>query len=106
MATRATVARGFWGRALGLAGRSTLQAGEALCLRPCTGIHTFFMRFPIDVAFLASGGTVLRTFIALRPWRATPILPSAHCALELPAGTLEATGTCEGDVLQLESGLL
>ena len=86
-------------RLLGLLGRSELREGAALCIDPCTSIHTFFMRFAIDAVFLRRDGTVVRALRGLRPFRATRFYPSAAMAVELPAGTLARTGTGEGDVL-------
>ncbi len=90
-----------WGRRLkGLLGRSHLGAGEGLHIAPCNSIHMFFMRFPIDVAFLDAGGKVIRAIHGIRPWRATRIYLEAHSALELEAGALARSGTAEGDMLE------
>ena len=53
----------------GLLGRSSLAAGYALILAPCSSIHTFFMQFAIDVVFVDRDGLVLRARPAVRPWR-------------------------------------
>ena len=86
-------------RLRGLLGRDGLAEGAALVIEPCTSIHTFFMRFSIDAAFLDKAGRVVRAIPDLRPWRATRIYPSASLVVELPAGTLARTGTIEGDEL-------
>ena len=86
-------------RLRGLLGRTALPEGDALVIAPCTSIHTFFMRFAIDVAFVARDGRVVRALGSMKPWRATRIYPSAARAVELPAGTLSRTGTVEGDTL-------
>jgi uncharacterized membrane protein (UPF0127 family) len=88
-------------RLRGLLGRRSLPEGQALLIEPCTSIHTFFMRFPIDAAFLTRDLRVLRAIPALKPWRATGFYPRAAIAVELPAGTLVRTGTREGDTLIL-----
>jgi uncharacterized membrane protein (UPF0127 family) len=90
-------------RLRGLLGRSSLPEGEALVIEPCSSIHTFFMRFSIDAAFLARGGRVVRAISGMKPWRATRVYPSAAMVVELPAGTLQRTGTSEGDVLMFEA---
>src|SRR5471032_2915766 len=79
-------------RMVGLLNRSGLEDGEGLLLDRCYGIHTFFMRFPIDVLFLDQSYTVLRAVAALRPFR-TCIVKKAVYVLELPAGKIHATGT-------------
>ena len=89
-------------RLRGLLGRAGMTEGEALVIEPCTSIHTFFMRFSIDAAFLDRAGRVVRAISNLRPWRATRIYPSAAMVVELPAGTLARTGTIEGDQLAFE----
>ena len=99
LAERVETARSPWRRLRGLLGRRELPAGEALRIEPCTSIHTFFMRFPIDAAFLRGDGTVLRAISDLRPFRATRIYPGAAMVVELPAGTLGRTGTVAGDLL-------
>ena len=90
-------------RLLGLLGREALPEGEALLLEPCTSIHTFFMRFPIDVAFVGADGRVLKLYESLKPWRATWLHRTAALAIELPAGTCERTGTRDGDRLELRA---
>jgi hypothetical protein len=92
-----------WARMRGLLGRRDLPEGEALSIEPCTSIHTFFMGFAIDAAFLDRDGRVLRALSHLRPFRATRIHPFARGVVELPAGTLDRTGTREGDHLAFEA---
>jgi uncharacterized membrane protein (UPF0127 family) len=91
-------------RLIGLLGRNAFPEGEALVLEPCSSIHTFFMQFPIDAAFLSNDGRVLKLYESLQPWRATRIHPSAALVVELPAGTLARTGTREGDRLVFVAG--
>ena len=86
----------------GLLGRSGIADGAVMIIAPCNAIHTFFMRMAIDVAFLDAEGVVLRQVGALPPWRATPVQRGARSVLELPAGTLQASGTREGDCLRFE----
>ena len=87
-------------RLRGLLGRHSLTG--ALVIEPCTSIHTLFMKFTIDAAFLARDGRVIRAISALGPWRVTRIYPAASCVVELPEGTLARTQTAEGDVLAFE----
>jgi uncharacterized protein len=89
-------------RLRGLLGRSALPQGDALLIEPCASIHTFFMRFPIDAAFLSRDLRVLRAISDLRPWRATRFHRGAAIVLELPPGTLARTGTRAGDVLEVK----
>lgn len=89
----------FVQRLLGLMFRPPLLPGEGLWIEPCSSVHTHFMRFPIDVAFVDREGYVLRVMPHLRPWRLSPIVARAAAALELPAGALGETAV--GDRITL-----
>src|ERR1700733_7672890 len=87
-------------RAIGLLATSSLNEGEGMYLSPCQSIHTFFMRYPIDVLFLDKDGKVLvqKTY---RPWKMSGWVAGSQGALELSAGTCERTGTRVGDHLEM-----
>lgn len=104
LATRARSAASPWSRLVGLVGRARLAPGEALHLVPCGSVHTLFMRFTIDVLYLDRDRRVVRAVPALRPFRWCWGGRRAHSALELPAGTLAATGTQLGDTLAFACG--
>jgi uncharacterized membrane protein (UPF0127 family) len=87
-------------RRRGLLGRNGLDPEEGMYLAPCEWIHTFFMRFPIDVAFLARDGRVLAIHHGLKPNRLSKIVLRAQGVLELSAGRLRETETDVGDVIQ------
>jgi uncharacterized membrane protein (UPF0127 family) len=95
----AEVAENPWTRTVGLLGRKRLGEGRGLWIRPCKSIHTFFMRFPIDVAYVSSDGTVVKICYRLRPFRLSTGGRGAHSVLELPAGTLERAALKVGDSL-------
>lgn len=100
VARRVMIARGFWGRFRGLMGRrpDALPHGSALVIDPCSSIHMFFMRFPIDVLYLDQENRVVRAQKDLRPWRIGPLYTRGACyVVELPAGTIERVGVCVGD---------
>ena len=83
--------------------RSNLPAGTGLVIDPCSSIHTFWMRFPIDVLYVDRDGTVLRADHAMKPWRFGPlIVRNGRYVIELPAGTIEKTQTVKGDRVLLE----
>jgi uncharacterized membrane protein (UPF0127 family) len=87
-------------RMRGLLGRRGLPAGEGLLLRPAPGIHTAFMRFPIDALFLDRNLRVLDIVAELRPWRVASER-RARAVLELAAGECARRGVEVGDRLEL-----
>jgi uncharacterized membrane protein (UPF0127 family) len=95
---RCTVAHRMWPRMRGLLGRRGLDSGEGLLIRPAPSIHTFFMRFPIDVVFLSRQGEVLKVAERVRPWRARSCRHS-YAVLELAAGEAGRRGIAVGDRL-------
>lgn len=97
LAREAWVADTRWTRLRGLLGRSPLRRGEGLILMPCRGVHTWGMRYPIDVVLVADGGRVTAVYPDLEPWRRTRFHRDARTALEVPRGTIEATNTRPGD---------
>jgi uncharacterized membrane protein (UPF0127 family) len=88
-------------RTKGLLSRTGLEPGSGLWIVPCEAIHTFFMKFAIDVVFIDKKKRVRKTVPGLAPWRMAMCLP-AHSVLELPVGVIGSTGTKPGD--QLEFG--
>lgn len=98
LADRAWVAAGFWGRGVGLLGHAALEPGEGLILDPCGSVHTFGMRFAIDVVHLDAAGRVVTVARGLGPWRLGPLRRGVRAVLELPAGA--AGGTQTGDRLR------
>ena len=92
------VADGFFRRGLGLLGRKRLPQGHGLLIKPAWSVHTWFMRFPIDVVFLDRRLTVLKVRTQMRPWHAAARF-GAESALELPAGECERLGLEVGDRL-------
>jgi uncharacterized protein len=95
----------FWSKFMGLMGRRSLPAGVGLWLPGENGIHMLFMRFAIDVVFVSpptepkSGRRrVLAVRRAVPPWRGVVWrVGGAKGVLELPVGTIEASGTVVGD---------
>ena len=86
-------------RRKGLLGLDGMPTGSALIIAPCSAIHTWFMRFAIDVVFVAKDGRVLKVRERLTPWRMSGAL-SAHAVVEMPSGSV-SRGTRKGDHLVL-----
>jgi uncharacterized membrane protein (UPF0127 family) len=99
LGTRIALADRWWDRLRGLHGRHDLEPGEGMIHRPCRAVHMFGISFPLDVAFLDGRGGVVASYQVLPPGRRTRWHRDAADALELPAGTLAATGTVEGDTI-------
>jgi uncharacterized membrane protein (UPF0127 family) len=78
-----------------------LNAGEGLWIVPCQSVHTFFMKFAIDLVYLDKRRRVRKVRHAVPPWRVSGCI-WAHSVLELPAGTVAETGTQPGDQLSIE----
>lgn len=83
----------------GLLGRPPLAEGEGLLLTPCTAVHMHGMRYHLDVVFFGRDGRVIAGYPALAPGERTRWHREAVHALELPPGTLAASGTLPGDEL-------
>jgi len=106
LATEVAVADTHWTRLRGLMGTSaaSFRSGQGLWIVPCHGVHTFAMRFPIDVVYLDRTKKVVHLEKSLRPWRIAPVRRKAVSVLELPFDTLTTTGTAIGDELEITSG--
>ncbi|CAN5451699.1 DUF192 domain-containing protein [soil metagenome] len=108
LATSLAFAESLGAKFMGLMGRAVLPEGTGLWLPDSNGIHMMFMRFPIDAVFVGRPATgrgggarpVVSLHRALRPWVGlVPLVRGAHGVLELPAGTIDATGTQVGDLI-------
>jgi uncharacterized membrane protein (UPF0127 family) len=89
-------------RLIGLMFRKQLNGADGLLINPCNSIHTFFMRYSLDIIFLSSDNKVIKIIRDLKPWRMTWIYFRAKKTLELPAGKLPSD-VKEGDVLEVKN---
>jgi len=101
LATAAEVADTSAKRRTGLLKHERLAPGDGLWIMPCESVHTFFMKFAIDLVYLDRQKRVRKVRHAVPPWRLSACL-TAHSILELPAGTARETGTQAGDELALD----
>lgn len=86
-------------RLIGLLGRSTLNAGEGIWIQPSSGVHTFGMRFAIDVVGLDRNMRVVKLWRHLKPHRCTSISVAICSVLELASGQIEAHSLQIGQIL-------
>lgn len=102
LATSATMAANFTSRLIGLLNRSSLLPGEGLIIKPCKSVHTFLMRFPIDVLFLDGAGIIVDMYAEMPPNRVSQFVSAAQLVIELPAGTALQTLTLPGHQIEIQ----
>jgi uncharacterized membrane protein (UPF0127 family) len=89
-------------RLFGLLGKRGIEPGSGILIRPSSGVHTFFMMFPIDVVALDRNLCVLKVWRRLAPFRLTSVSFKTHSVLELAPGQIDHCGIEVGDQLALE----
>lgn len=102
IASQVLVAKSLSSRMKGLLGKKGLSNQEALIIERCNSVHTFFMRFPIDVVFVDKNNVVVETIACLKPFRISPIFWRAAFTIELPIGSIQSAGLKKGDNLLIE----
>ena len=98
---RVTVADTSLTRLFGLLPKRGLDAGEGLWIKPSSGVHTFFMRFTIDVIGLDKHRRVIKLWSDLVPYRVTSVSTKIASVIELPAGTIRACHVQVGDLMKI-----
>lgn len=102
VASRPEIATSFLARGRGLMFRTSFEDGQAMIINPCSSIHMFFMRVPLDVLYLDSDHTVVRAQAGIKPWRVGPLhTRNAVYVIELPTGTISRSNTEVGDRIQI-----
>jgi len=100
LAEDAAVADTLFLRLKGLLGKRALHPQEALVIKNCNSVHTFFMRFAIDVFFVDKKNKIVKIIPSLKPFHITGIYLNSALVIELPAGTAKSTNTQVGDYLR------
>ena len=95
------IATSIWSRFWGLMGRRQLPEGQGLLIDPCSSIHMFFMRFPLDVIFLDKEGKVVKIVEDIKPWRMA-MGGGGKMALELNSGAASQAQVEVGDKLVID----
>jgi uncharacterized protein len=103
LATDLSIAQTHWTRLRGLLGtpECDFRTGRGLWIRPCRGVHTLAMTFPIDVIYLDRDFTVVHLESNLQPWRFSPVRLHAASVLELPRDTVAQSKTAIGDRVEI-----
>lgn len=102
VASECDLADSFWLRLRGLLGRPPLQGGEGMLITPCRAVHMMGMKYPIDVVFLDRAACVVGLEPNLGPGAKSAWYAKAKHALELPAGSIAASGTEIGDSFTID----
>jgi uncharacterized membrane protein (UPF0127 family) len=101
IAKNVKIAKSFITRSLGLIPRKDFFESEALIIKPCNSIHTFFMKFPIDVLFLDKTNKIIALYENVTPWQILPVHFNAHSVIELKAGQIKAKNIQKNDIIQV-----
>jgi len=96
----ARVADNFGTRGIGLLATKSLGLEDGLLIKPCTSVHTWFMRYPIDVLYLRTDGTIVKT-ATLKPWRFSFGGKGTKSVLEVAAGQVETFDLKPGEKIRL-----
>ena len=102
---RLEVAADFRTRNRGLLGRDSLPADQALWILQCSSVHTFFMRFKIDLVFLNAKMEVTKTVSKVPPGRLVWNMFFASSVIELSEGFLEKHPIRVGDKVHVDPAL-
>ncbi len=96
-------AESLWSRGVGLLSRKSIQDNEALWIKPCNNIHTFFMRFAIDCIFIDEKLKIVRVVNNIKPFRFAGPYWKARSVIETAAGVAAKWNLKEGDQLYVVS---
>jgi len=102
LAEEVLLSTNFLKRLKGLLGYKSLEKNQAMILRPANSVHTFFMRFPIDVLFVDRNKIVVKIFRNMKPFKVTGVYLKSAFVIESSAGVIDSTQTAEGDCLQIQ----
>jgi len=97
------VAENFFTRSIGLLSRKSISNNEALIIKPCGSIHTFFMRFDIDVLFVNKKNEIIALYENVKPFRILPIHLTSSYVIELAAGSISDKNISKGDLISIKS---
>lgn len=102
LAEKLRIADNFFLRLKGLLFTASLPPGHGLYISPCQAIHMMGMAYAIDCVFVDDAGVVVGLCPEVKPWKLSPLFSRARGCIELPAGTIAATKTEVGDLLEIK----
>jgi len=94
------IAESFFERLIGLMFKEKMDGFDGLLIKQCRSIHTFFMRYPLDIVFMNNEMKIKKIIRNIKPWRMTLIYFTSTQVLELEGGTLHQE-IREGDKLEV-----
>ncbi len=97
------IAKNFITRSIGLIPKKNLPHNEGLLIKPCCSIHTFFMKFDIDVLFVNKKNEVTALYESVKPYRILPIHPDSSYVIEFAAGSISKKNISKGDLITISS---
>ncbi len=100
LAKHVTEAYSFWWRLRGLMFTNTFPSGGALHIKPCRSVHTFFMKYEIDVLYLDGNFRIVGIDIAIPPGKIGKSYTNAKSVVELPAKKVLETETKIGHYIK------
>lgn len=103
IADNIAIAESFFKRLTGLLRHKKLEAGEGMLICPCSQVHTYGMKFSIDVIFLAKDNHIIQIEQAMAPGKMSKLITNSRHVLELQAGAAAQNGLQCGDQLTILS---
>lgn len=101
IADEVRVAQNFFTRSFGLLLKKSLSESEGLIIKPCCSIHTFFMKFAIDVLFINKKNEIVALYENIKPHRILPIHLNSYYVIELPSGSISAKNIEKGNLINI-----
>jgi len=99
--SKVKLANDMFSRIKGLMFAKRMNGFDGIMIDPCNSIHTFFMRFDIDVIFLDSNNKIVKIIRSMKPWRMSLLYIKSKKVLELNGGDLDLN-IKEGDTLEIK----
>ncbi len=98
---QAKMADNFFLRSIGLILEKHFSEGKGLIIKPCCSIHTFFMKFNIDILFINKNNEIIALYENVKPWRILPIHATSSYVIELPSKTISDKNICKNDLIKI-----